>query len=995
MTEAVGVSGLQRSSGTTYDAAGNVLVRTDPAGVPTTMTYDALNRQLTTQTPSGGTWTQTYDSAGNLLSRTDPMVHTTTYAYDGLNRQTLTTDARTGRTTSVYDAAGNRVNLIDPVGNQTTFVYDARNRLTQQTDPAGYSATFAYSATDRLTSTTDRDRRRRDLRYDSLDRQTGETWVASPDQGGNPVNTVTYTFDAADNRLSAADQNGAYTMAYDPLNRMTAEQEPFGQALTMNYDAAGNRTSVLDSQGGTTTSAYDALNRVTSRQLTAPAATQLRFDLSYTNRDQLSGVTRYSDVTGNNVVGMTSYGYDTPGRVTSVVHKNAAGATLSYYNAGYDNVDRTTGETWHSAVGGTPDDGSRAYSYDATNELINDGTAAYNYDLNGNRTTAGTLTYGTPGAGNRLSTDGLWSYTYDYEGNLTGKQSRSGPEVWTYGYDNLNRLTSVVQKQDGSTISLQVTYTYDVFGNRIQEQKWHQGGATTTVCYAYDGSNVWADLDGTPAHALLARRVYGAGVNQPIARIVSAGQPNAGVAWYLADRQGSVRDLTDASGVVLAHLNYDVYGKLLAPPPGFADRLQYAAGESDVDTGLIRFNARWYNPATGGWQSEDPLGLGPDSNPYRYVRNGPTNGTDPSGLLDQSTFENAFRERDPYAYDYWTTKLNGHFAFTNYRWYQRPFISLTGYGWWDDRTLGIQLDVSLDQNEAIDYAVKTIRQQGGEGFQKWLKEQPSSKAMVPLTGKSVDEAPLPYTAFLPSTLTRYSKYAGLTADEAIKVRQAELMQDNQFLGSTTFWDKTVSPYMEAYRVAAGELFPERYGALKVPFSARPPSDPFSAYNLNRMFGPDGLAYDALPARGSRSGLRMLARRKAGAASGSLRSFWSYVPEAKGAGTFEYTARYSTRKIEGGGREVVVYWVVDTRTRQVLKVGDTTVDGAVARWGQYVGRARAQQRTIQIEYVRFSESAPRKGDSVENALRREFERQGHQLPWDREDGRNPDLFREAP
>ena len=30
--------------------------------------------------------------------------------------------------------------------------------------------------------------------------------------------------------------------------------------------------------------------------------------------------------------------------------------------------------------------------------------------------------------------------------------------------------------------------------------------------------------------------------------------------------------------------------------------------------------------------SQDPAGLGPDSNPYRYCGNGPTDGTDASGL---------------------------------------------------------------------------------------------------------------------------------------------------------------------------------------------------------------------------------------------------------------------------------------------------------------------------------------------------------------------------
>jgi RHS repeat-associated protein len=42
--------------------------------------------------------------------------------------------------------------------------------------------------------------------------------------------------------------------------------------------------------------------------------------------------------------------------------------------------------------------------------------------------------------------------------------------------------------------------------------------------------------------------------------------------------------------------------------------------------------ARWYDPATGRWLSQDPLGLGPDTSPYRYVKNDPLGYRDPLGL---------------------------------------------------------------------------------------------------------------------------------------------------------------------------------------------------------------------------------------------------------------------------------------------------------------------------------------------------------------------------
>jgi RHS repeat-associated protein len=53
----------------------------------------------------------------------------------------------------------------------------------------------------------------------------------------------------------------------------------------------------------------------------------------------------------------------------------------------------------------------------------------------------------------------------------------------------------------------------------------------------------------------------------------------------------------------------------------------------DKNTGLQNNLNRWYDASTGKWLSEDPIGFAAgDGNLYRYVGNGPVNGTDPSGL---------------------------------------------------------------------------------------------------------------------------------------------------------------------------------------------------------------------------------------------------------------------------------------------------------------------------------------------------------------------------
>ena len=104
-------------------------------------------------------------------------------------------------------------------------------------------------------------------------------------------------------------------------------------------------------------------------------------------------------------------------------------------------------------------------------------------------------------------------------------------------------------------------------------------------------------------------------------------------AWYLTDRLGSVRDLTDATGAVQDTITYDGYGNVLSETnPSFGDRYKFTAREFDSATGLQYNRARYYDPTIGRWTSQDPLGFdGGDANLYRYVGNRPTFSTDPTG----------------------------------------------------------------------------------------------------------------------------------------------------------------------------------------------------------------------------------------------------------------------------------------------------------------------------------------------------------------------------
>jgi RHS repeat-associated protein len=606
-------TGLQRMTTTVYDAQGNVIQTIDALGYATTFIYDGLNRQIAEQTPAGGTSTSVYDHDGNMIAQIDQLGHATSYSYDALNRKITETDALNEVTTYVYDAAGNQISLTDADGNTTTSVYDALNRLVKQTDPLGNNTTFAYDPAGQLTSSTDRDGRVRDVQYDALGRETGETWVTF----GITTNVQTFTYDASGNQLTATDYNGAYTMSYDALNRMTSEQEPFGQTLTFAYDADGNQTTIHDSQGGTTTSAYDVLNRLTTREFGGPGQTTLRENLIYTARDQIATENRYTDLAATQFAGAVTYAYDSAMRVTGITDTYASGSVLASYVYNYDQASRLTSEV---------DDGVQTtYSYDADNELTGAGSTAYSYDSTGNRNSTGYVV----GTGNELLSDGTYTYTYDNEGNLSTK--RDGSDITTYTYDNRNRLIGVIETV-GGTLQAQATYTYDVLGNRLEEDDY-SGGVLTVTRFAYDGENVWADL--TSGNALETRRLFLDGSDLLLARISAAGS----AAWYDTDHLESVRDVVNYAGtMVLDQITYDAYGnKSTESSPSMGDRYGYTGREWDPKVQLQYNRARYFDPGIGAWTSEDPLGFkSGDVNLFRYLVDDPTKTTDPSGLAPES-----------------------------------------------------------------------------------------------------------------------------------------------------------------------------------------------------------------------------------------------------------------------------------------------------------------------------------------------------------------------
>jgi RHS repeat-associated protein len=662
-TEAVG-SAAQRTSTVAYDAVVNVTSSTDFLGHRVTTAYDALNRATVVTDPLGHSVTTAYDKAGNVTTVTDALSKITSYAYDALNRLLATTDplghvatqvddangqavasvdplgdfARTvfnqvgeaigsldlrgGYTQTGFDGAGGTTAVTDSVGNTTGYVNDSLGRQSVATDPTGAKTTTTYDAAGHVSTITDRDGRQQVFHYDSANRLTAETWLSS---AGVTVNLLTYTYDSNNNQLTAADYNGTITSSYDALNRLTAQTDVFGLALTYQYDAADRLTQQSDSAGGMLTYVYDNSDRITSERLTG-SSSAARVDLGYDNRNELTSLTRFTDVAGSNVVGTTVYAYDDAQRLTSIVNKTGAAATLSYYQYTLDNAGRSTQESWQSqnTTGGVIS-GTHTYAYDATNQLTAADGTVYNWDLNGNSTNAGKQTV----SANRLTNDGTYTYTYDAQGNMIEQSKGSGLETWYYGNNTQNQLTSVRETTDGTTNELTITYTYDVLDRRVEEDRWATGGSVTVTRTAFDDGNVaWADLNGS--NTVQTRYVAGDGTNQWFARI-----DGSGVEWLLADRLGSVRDVVATAGTLVGdHTERAAFGAVTSDTSvGAAGRIGWEGMWQDRDANSAISASRVWNTWTMQWDQEDPKQFGGgDGNLRRPVGNDPANAVDPSGM---------------------------------------------------------------------------------------------------------------------------------------------------------------------------------------------------------------------------------------------------------------------------------------------------------------------------------------------------------------------------
>jgi RHS repeat-associated protein len=654
----------------------------------TTYTYDPRGRRTSRTMPfasSAGTTsltTWTFCGGSQLIATLNPSPAVTCAAptpasytaqtivtYDQFSRgprriSQSQTENQNALTTFQRDALGRLTTILAPASRvdgtrvATTTVLDSLSRVSSQSVTDAFDIDYTYDDEGLLEYQTDALGQKLTFTYDGLHRKLTRT---AYEADGDLARTATWTYDTpvsstyknVNGRLSTATATDAnnnvisrYVYGYDAYGRHAqstatvngttytfgSTADPQGRPSTLTYpDAAvlqtaftpgGNLgTLTLTPNGGTATpyvkaSGFNAYG--------APATLQYANGVtdSRTYTPQQSMATHKITEASGDVSLNDAYDWDPLGNPLNIWDCNFTGNANQADCAGSDPTSSTNGTDQYAYTAGR-----------LTSASGPAGSFTFAYDANGNMTSqnGATLTY--DGYQLDSGTNGF-AAQYDAAGNMTSRTPAGSSDTWTQTFDPEGNLTSV--QRNGV---LQRAYAYDGQGIRVM-----------TTAYASDGTTVEAQtwnygswLQSTQARGKTTQTRLIDGAAGPMVALTGTG-----AAYFHDDHVQSTVRITDAAGNQTAAIDYAPYG---APKTTSGDTDDvgplFDGRPYDAGTGLMDFQSRIYDPASGQFLSADSMLSGPVTRadtPQRYIFGwgAPASRSDPTGhqpVLDALVIE--------------------------------------------------------------------------------------------------------------------------------------------------------------------------------------------------------------------------------------------------------------------------------------------------------------------------------------------------------------------
>src|SRR5579884_3636068 len=568
----------------------------------------------------------------------------------------------------VTTAGGSGVNSND-ILSATQYPDPYSDQLSSQLD------TYLANALGDVVQSTDRNGTVHQSSYDTLGRLTSDAVTTLGTGVDGTVRRITYGYDSQGNPSLITSYNAAsggsivnqVQRVYNGLGQLTGEYQshsgavvqgstpevqyaynemsngennsrlvsmtyPNGYTLNYNYssglnDGISRLSSLSDSSGTLESYLYLGLNTVVERD-----HPQTGINLSYLKQ---SGDTQYNGDGGDQYTGLDRFG-----RVIDQFWINASnGTTVDRYQYGYDPDSEVLYR--QNLVDAAM---SELYSYDKLGQLASFQRGTLNSSHNGivgtpsrsqiwtpdalgnftNVATNGTAQTRTANQQNEYtSISGSGTVSYDANGNTTADGTGN-----SFVYDAWDRLVAI---KNGSTTL--ASYTYDGLNRQIQVTE----GGTTTDLYVSAADQVLAEYQGSTVTAYnVWSPVY---VNALVFRAVNQGSWQR--LYAVQDANWNVTALVNGTAAVVERYAYDPYGAITVMSPSWVVQSSsnydvpdmWQGMRYDWTTNLYITVGRDISPTLMRPLQTDPLGLGPDVNPYRWEGNGPVDSVDPLGLV--------------------------------------------------------------------------------------------------------------------------------------------------------------------------------------------------------------------------------------------------------------------------------------------------------------------------------------------------------------------------
>lgn len=536
---------LSFSNSMIWDCNGGLPTSTsDTNSQATNYAYDLMWRVNTVTRPDTVQLTYQYPTSANPIYVANTPVQTansivSTTKLDGLGRPIRATisdslqNAYSIRDVQ-YDAYGRAYKLSNPYKTSaqywTTTQFDALGRILSTTEPDSTQTTYSYSGG--TTTVTDPALKQGKYDYDSAGRIVN-VWEADPTQGNSLTLKTSYTYTALDQISTVAQGVQSRSYNYDSMGRPTSMTTPEAAQITFQYNTAGLTSQRIDARGVQTNYVYDGSSRLIGKNYVIPQGSTsapmpnvcnptggqtltqnvcLFYDQGGSAAYALGRLTKMADASGSE-----SYTFDQLGRTTQVSKVIGSATYNSQYQ--YNLADELTKGTYPSGrvVQG---------SYDAIGEVCAIGTSGSTCSSGSTYATgfsynpAGQLTSVSYGNG----VVGSFSYTPDRLqrssiGYAKGSQSLFAVNYWykqdstncasgatgnngqiqcitdsvdsgrslAFGYDALYRVTSAITNGSSSYPKWGLTWSYDRYGNRLNQAQTAGSPPTNSLSFANPG----------------------------------------------------------------------------------------------------------------------------------------------------------------------------------------------------------------------------------------------------------------------------------------------------------------------------------------------------------------------------------------------------------------------------------------------------------------------------------------------------------------------------